>query len=100
MTIDDYRRNLRGVNDGKDFPPEYLAGIHDSLRKREIILPEEHGGQSGFDFAWKTLMMKSRGTGESRIVWYVVAELTQQGRCSSATPRSLTKQCSSTRGGH
>lgn len=64
MTIDDYRRNLRGVNDGKDFPPEYLAGIHDSLRKREIILPEEHGGQSGFDFAWKTLMLKSRGTGE------------------------------------
>lgn len=66
MTIEDYRRNLRGVNDGKDFDPEYLAGIHDSLRKREIILPEEHGGQSGFDYAWKTLMAKSRNAGECR----------------------------------
>ena len=65
MTIDDYRRNLRGVNGDHDFPPEYLAGIHESIKKREIILPEEHGGQSGFDYAWKTLMMKSRGAGES-----------------------------------
>lgn len=67
MTIDDYKRNLRGVNDGRDFPPEYLAGIHESLKRREIILPEEHGGQSGFDYAWKTLMMKSRGAGELNI---------------------------------
>lgn len=25
MTIEDYQRNLRGVNDGKDFSPEYLV---------------------------------------------------------------------------
>ncbi|KAL7423835.1 GDP/GTP exchange factor for ARF [Cryptotrichosporon argae] len=63
MTIDDYKRNLRGVNDGKDFPPEYLAGIHESLKKREIILPEEHVGQPGFDYAWKSLMQRSRTAG-------------------------------------
>lgn len=27
MTIDDYKRNLRGVNDGKDFDPEYLVRV-------------------------------------------------------------------------
>lgn len=25
MTLDDYKRNLRGVNGGKDFPAEYLV---------------------------------------------------------------------------
>jgi brefeldin A-resistance guanine nucleotide exchange factor 1 len=60
MTIDDYKRNLRGVNDGKDFNPEYLASIHESIKKREIILPEEHVGQPGFDYAWKSLMQRSR----------------------------------------
>lgn len=80
MTIDDYKKNLRGVNEGQDFPPEYLvsprrdtpcvqtyekANIHDSLRKSEIILPEEHAGQHGFDYAWKSLMQRSRTAGES-----------------------------------
>jgi brefeldin A-resistance guanine nucleotide exchange factor 1 len=63
MTIEDYRRNVRGVNDGKDFDPEYLAAIHESIRKREIILPEEHVGQPGFDYAWKSLMTRSRNAG-------------------------------------
>ncbi|WRT64093.1 uncharacterized protein IL334_001022 [Kwoniella shivajii] len=63
MTIEDYRKNLRGVNGGKDFPPEYLAGIHESLKKREIILPEEHAGQHGFEYAWKSLMQRSRTAG-------------------------------------
>jgi hypothetical protein len=26
MTIEDYQRNLRGVNDGSDFSTEYLVG--------------------------------------------------------------------------
>lgn len=63
MTVEDYKRNVRGCNDGKDFPPEYLAAIHESIRKREIILPEEHAGQHGFDYAWKTLMQRSRTAG-------------------------------------
>lgn len=27
MTIDDYKRNLRGVNDGSDFSPEFLVNM-------------------------------------------------------------------------
>ncbi|WWC86203.1 uncharacterized protein L201_001076 [Kwoniella dendrophila CBS 6074] len=63
MTIEDYRKNLRGVNGGKDFDPEYLASIHESLKKREIILPEEHAGQHGFEYAWKSLMQRARTAG-------------------------------------
>ncbi|KAH9829176.1 uncharacterized protein C8Q71DRAFT_825150 [Rhodofomes roseus] len=64
MTIDDYKRNLKGVNDGSDFSPEYLQNTYDSIRKREIIMPEEHTGQAGFEYAWKELFARSRQAGE------------------------------------
>jgi hypothetical protein len=34
MTIEDYQRNLRGVNDGSDFSPEYL--VRDRMHPRLI----------------------------------------------------------------
>ncbi|CAA7267940.1 unnamed protein product [Cyclocybe aegerita] len=67
MTIDDYKRNLRGVNDGSDFSSEFLQNIYDSIRKREIVMPEEHIGQLGFEYAWKELLTRSRQTGEYMI---------------------------------
>lgn len=63
MKVEDYRRNLRGVNDGTDFDPEYLGSIYENIRKREIVMPEEHVGQLGFDYAWKELLRKSRTSG-------------------------------------
>lgn len=38
--------------------------IYDSIRKREIIMPEEHTGQLGFEYAWKELLARSRQTGK------------------------------------
>ncbi|KDN35753.1 hypothetical protein RSAG8_11315, partial [Rhizoctonia solani AG-8 WAC10335] len=64
MTIADYQKNLKGVNDGTDFDTEYLQAIYDSLRKREIVMPEEHTGQLGFDYAWKELLLRSKNAGE------------------------------------
>ncbi|KAF8636714.1 hypothetical protein AX17_003517 [Amanita inopinata Kibby_2008] len=64
MTIEDYMKNLRGVNDGTDFSPEFLQNIYDSIRKCEIIMPEEHTGQFGFEYAWKELLARSRQAGE------------------------------------
>ncbi|KAH9817046.1 hypothetical protein DFH28DRAFT_167972 [Melampsora americana] len=63
MMIEDYKRNLRGVNDGEDFNPDYLKAIFDSIRKREIVMPEEHSGQLGFEYAWKELQRRSRIAG-------------------------------------
>ncbi|CAO1633127.1 unnamed protein product [Parajaminaea phylloscopi] len=62
MKVEDYRRNLRGVNDGSDFDPDYLGSIYENIRKREIVMPEEHVGQLGFDYAWKELLRKSRSS--------------------------------------
>jgi brefeldin A-resistance guanine nucleotide exchange factor 1 len=64
MTNEDYRRNLRGVNDGQDFGSEFLDAIYDSIRRREIVMPEEHKGQLGFEYAWKELLRRSRKCGD------------------------------------
>ncbi|KAN0061081.1 GDP/GTP exchange factor for ARF [Thecaphora frezii] len=63
MSLDDYKRNLRGVNKGVDFDAEYLSTIYDSIRRREIVMPEEHAGQLGFDYAWKEILRRSRTAG-------------------------------------
>ena len=63
MTLNDFSRNLRGVNGGKDFAPEYLQGIFDSIKSNEIILPDEHDNQHAFDYAWKELLLKSESAG-------------------------------------
>ncbi|EPQ28209.1 uncharacterized protein PFL1_04037 [Pseudozyma flocculosa PF-1] len=63
MSIEDYKRNLRGVNKGADFDAEYLGTIYDSIRRREIVMPEEHAGQLGFDYAWKEILRRSRTAG-------------------------------------
>ncbi|KAG9047358.1 GDP/GTP exchange factor for ARF [Serendipita sp. 407] len=62
MTFDDFKRNLRGVNDKSDFSLEFLQAIYDSIKKKEIIMPEEHVGQLGFDYAWKELLVRSKQT--------------------------------------
>ncbi|GJN88850.1 hypothetical protein Rhopal_001821-T1 [Rhodotorula paludigena] len=63
MYSEAYSRNLRGVNDGENFDPEYLRAIFESIRKREIVLPEEHQNQVGFEYGWKELLRRSRRTG-------------------------------------
>lgn len=57
MDLDAYKRNLRGVNNGKDFPEWYLSKIYTSIRDREIIMPEEHHGtDKWFDDIWHNLI--------------------------------------------
>jgi brefeldin A-resistance guanine nucleotide exchange factor 1 len=58
MQIEDFAKNLRGVNDGKDFDADYLQAIYTSIKTREIILPEEHDNRHAYDHAWKELLMK------------------------------------------
>lgn len=57
MDLDAYKRNLKGVNNGKNFPEWYLSKIYSSIRDREIIMPEEHHGtDKWFDDAWHNLI--------------------------------------------
>ncbi|TQV93035.1 Sec7 domain-containing protein [Cordyceps javanica] len=63
MTVEDFSRNLRGVNDGKNFSPEYLSDIYESIKSNEIILPDEHDNQHAFDYAWRELLLKTESAG-------------------------------------
>ncbi|KAF2459147.1 cytohesin-2 [Lineolata rhizophorae] len=64
MSYEDFARNLRGVNGGKDFEPEYLQQIYDSIKTREIILPEEHDNRHAYDHAWKELQVRVQSTAD------------------------------------
>ncbi|KAH8688058.1 hypothetical protein BGZ61DRAFT_452678 [Ilyonectria robusta] len=63
MTFEDFSRNLRGVNNGQNFTPEYLQTIFDSIKSNEIILPDEHDNKHAFDYAWRELLLKSESAG-------------------------------------
>ncbi|CAI4219858.1 unnamed protein product [Parascedosporium putredinis] len=63
MSFEDFSRNLRGVNGGEDFSPDYLGDIFNSIRLNEIILPDEHDNQHAFDYAWRELLSKSATAG-------------------------------------
>ncbi|ORY59461.1 Sec7 domain-containing protein [Pseudomassariella vexata] len=62
MAMPDFARNLRGVNAGEDFAPEYLQAIFESIKTNEIILPDEHNNKHAFDYAWKELLLKVEST--------------------------------------
>lgn len=64
MTYTDFAKNLRGVNGGGNFEPEYLQQIYDSIRTNEIILPEEHNTARAFDYAWEELLLKTQSAGD------------------------------------
>jgi golgi-specific brefeldin A-resistance guanine nucleotide exchange factor 1 len=63
MGPEDFSKNLRGVNSGNDFAPEYLHEIYDAIKENEIILPDEHDNKHAFDYAWKELLMKTHDAG-------------------------------------
>ncbi len=67
MKVQDFSRNLRGVNAGGNFEPEYLQEIYDAIKSREIVLPEEHDNKHAFEHAWKELLVKT-ATAENLVI--------------------------------
>ncbi|KAI7908041.1 uncharacterized protein BX663DRAFT_492785 [Cokeromyces recurvatus] len=64
MSLEQYIRNVSGVNNKKDFPKEYLCAIYEAIQQNEILMPEEHEGLLGFNYAWKQLQHKSLVSGK------------------------------------
>ncbi|GAV29178.1 hypothetical protein PMKS-002660 [Pichia membranifaciens] len=57
MTLEDYQRNLRGCYKGKDFPIWYTEKMYQSIKEKEIIMPEEHKGTAKwFETVWQSLV--------------------------------------------
>ncbi|KAI9264555.1 hypothetical protein EDC94DRAFT_605499 [Helicostylum pulchrum] len=64
MSLDQYVRNVSGVNNNQDFPKEYLRLIFEHIQQDEILMPEEHDGLMGFNYAWKQLQHRSASCGQ------------------------------------
>ncbi|CAM9871040.1 unnamed protein product [Lampetra fluviatilis] len=45
MKLEDFIKNLRGVDDGKDIPREMLLNIYDRISKKELKTNEDHVSQ-------------------------------------------------------
>nr|XP_006007882.2 PREDICTED: IQ motif and SEC7 domain-containing protein 1 isoform X2 [Latimeria chalumnae] len=45
MKLEDFVKNLRGVDDGEDIPREMLIGIYERIHKRELKTNEDHVSQ-------------------------------------------------------
>lgn len=54
MDLDDYERNVSGAH---SFPRWYLETMYNSIKDREIVMPEEHHGtEKWFDDVWHNLI--------------------------------------------
>ncbi|XP_065179259.1 IQ motif and SEC7 domain-containing protein 2-like isoform X2 [Sycon ciliatum] len=42
MTKDEFIRNNRGIDDGKDLPTDFLSAIYDDISEREFATPKDH----------------------------------------------------------
>lgn len=54
MTIEDFLKNNRGINDGKDLPEALLRSIYEDINQNELKMKEEDnqqflGGWSPFE---------------------------------------------------
>ena len=58
MSLTDFLRNNRGINDGRDVDEAYLTRLYHSIRTREIVMPEEHGGEEAFSSQWNEVQRR------------------------------------------
>jgi brefeldin A-resistance guanine nucleotide exchange factor 1 len=51
MSLTDYERNVRGLNNKADFPAAFVKDIYTAIKENEIVLAEEHGDAFMHQFA-------------------------------------------------
>ncbi|XP_058446781.1 Golgi-specific brefeldin A-resistance guanine nucleotide exchange factor 1 isoform X3 [Malaya genurostris] len=58
MTVDDFLKNLRGLNGNSDFDQEMLINVYHSIRNEEIVMPAEQTGVVRENYLWKVLLRR------------------------------------------
>ncbi|XP_067141452.1 Golgi-specific brefeldin A-resistance guanine nucleotide exchange factor 1 [Centruroides vittatus] len=61
MTVEEFKKNLKGVNGGQDFDEEMLEEIYVSIRNEEIVMPAEQSGLVRENYLWKVLLRRGSG---------------------------------------
>uniref|UniRef100_A0A8C5WLS2 Golgi-specific brefeldin A-resistance guanine nucleotide exchange factor 1 n=1 Tax=Leptobrachium leishanense TaxID=445787 RepID=A0A8C5WLS2_9ANUR len=62
MTLEEFRKNLKGVNGGKDFDQDMLEDIYHAIRNDEIVMPEEQTGLVKENYMWSVLLHRGATT--------------------------------------
>ncbi|XP_029464878.1 Golgi-specific brefeldin A-resistance guanine nucleotide exchange factor 1 isoform X2 [Rhinatrema bivittatum] len=70
MTLEEFWKNLKGVNGGKDFDQDMLEDIYHAVKNDEIVMPEEQTGLVRENYLWNVLL--HRGATPEGIFLYVV----------------------------
>ncbi|XP_065750361.1 Golgi-specific brefeldin A-resistance guanine nucleotide exchange factor 1 isoform X17 [Phocoena phocoena] len=56
MTLEEFRKNLKGVNGGKDFEQDILEDMYHAIKNEEIVMPEEQTGLVRENYVWNVLL--------------------------------------------
>ncbi|XP_053163379.1 Golgi-specific brefeldin A-resistance guanine nucleotide exchange factor 1 isoform X6 [Hemicordylus capensis] len=69
MTLEEFRKNLKGVNGGKDFEQEMLEDMYHGIKNEEIVMPDEQIGLVKENYVWSVLL--HRGATDEGIFLHV-----------------------------
>ncbi|XP_016981293.1 Golgi-specific brefeldin A-resistance guanine nucleotide exchange factor 1 isoform X2 [Drosophila rhopaloa] len=58
MTLEDFTKNLRGLNGGEDFDQNMLAQVFNAIKTEEIVMPAEQTGLVRENYQWKVLLRR------------------------------------------
>ncbi|XP_028983448.1 Golgi-specific brefeldin A-resistance guanine nucleotide exchange factor 1 isoform X2 [Betta splendens] len=56
MTVEQFKRNLKGVNGNKDFDHDMLEDIYNAIKNEEIVMPDEQVGLVKENYVWSVLL--------------------------------------------
>ncbi|XP_067828505.1 Golgi-specific brefeldin A-resistance guanine nucleotide exchange factor 1 isoform X2 [Heptranchias perlo] len=69
MTLEQFKKNLKGVNGSKDFDQDMLEDIYNAIKNDEIVMPEEQTGFVRENYMWNVLL--NRGSSSEGIFLHV-----------------------------
>ncbi|XP_058508317.1 Golgi-specific brefeldin A-resistance guanine nucleotide exchange factor 1 isoform X3 [Solea solea] len=56
MTVEQFKKNLKGVNGNKDFDQDMLEDIYNAIKTEEIVMPDEQMGLVKENYVWSLLL--------------------------------------------
>ncbi|KAG5266300.1 hypothetical protein AALO_G00229440 [Alosa alosa] len=56
MTVEQFKKNLKGVNGNKDFDQDMLEDIYNAIKTEEIVMPDEQSGLVKENYVWSVLL--------------------------------------------
>lgn len=56
MTVEQFKKNLKGVNGNQDFDQDMLEDIYCAIKNEEIVMPDEQTGLVKENYVWSVLL--------------------------------------------